>query len=61
MARKRSNLKLVTVKIDEDTLIRLDTLSKNMGKCRSELIRAAIQKYLEQNTKQMPRIIIIEK
>jgi metal-responsive CopG/Arc/MetJ family transcriptional regulator len=47
--------------MDEDTLIRLDTLSKNIGKCRSELIRAAIQMYIQHNTKQMPRIIIIEK
>jgi len=61
MPRKRSHLKLVTFKIDEDSLIRLDTISKNTGKCRSELIRTAIQMYIQQNTKQMPRIIIIEK
>jgi metal-responsive CopG/Arc/MetJ family transcriptional regulator len=61
MPRKRSNLRLITFKIDEDLLIRLDTLSKNTGKCRSELIRAAIQMYIQQNNRQMPRIIIIEK
>jgi len=61
MARKRSNLRIVTVKIDEDTLILLDTLSKETGKSRSELIRDAAHLYIKQNLRRGPHVIIISK
>jgi len=61
MGRRRSNLRLVSVKIDENSLVLMDLLSKETERSRSELIRLAVQEYLKKNMpNQMPRIRIVE-
>jgi len=59
MGRRRGRTKLVSIKIDEDTLLRLDTLSREMERCRSDLIRAAIIQYIASRSRMLPRVIII--
>jgi metal-responsive CopG/Arc/MetJ family transcriptional regulator len=61
MRARRSKLRLVSVKIDEDTLIMLDALSKETGKSRSELIRDAAHIYIKENLRRGPHIVIISK
>ncbi len=39
-------LRIITFKIDEETLMRLDAVSRKTGIVRSELIRKAIELYL---------------
>jgi len=41
-------MRTVTFKLDEKTLEKLDAWAKALGKHRSELIREAIEHYLEQ-------------
>jgi metal-responsive CopG/Arc/MetJ family transcriptional regulator len=56
-------LKTVTFKIDEETLIKLDTLAAETGINRSEHIRKAISLYLfkvENELKNRPRIRVIK-
>ena len=60
MARKRSTLKIITVKIDEAELNMLEELAFESGKTRSDLIRAAVWEYIRRRaSKPLPRVKII--
>ncbi len=53
-------MRVVTFKVDEELLERLDTFAKLKGIPRSEVIRKAIELYLrveERNTRPQPKII----
>jgi metal-responsive CopG/Arc/MetJ family transcriptional regulator len=61
MGRRRSNLRLVSIKIDENSLVLMDLLSKQTGRSRSELIRLAVHEYLKKNMPNpTPRVRIVE-
>ena len=60
MARKRSTLKIITVKIDEAELNMLEELAFESGKTRSDLIRDAVWEYIRRRaSKPIPRVKII--
>ena len=60
MARKRSTLKIITVKIDEAELNMLEELAFESGKTRSDLIRDAVWEYIRRRaSKPLPRVKII--
>jgi len=44
-----ARLKVISIKIDESLLNAVDTVAKNTGISRSEIIRRALIKYLEEN------------
>jgi metal-responsive CopG/Arc/MetJ family transcriptional regulator len=44
-----SRLKVISIKIDETLLNALDAAAKNTGVSRSEIIRRALVRYLEEN------------
>jgi metal-responsive CopG/Arc/MetJ family transcriptional regulator len=53
-------LKIITFKLDEETLKKLNMISEEMGIVRSEIIRKAIMLYLKENEqKQKPRIKVV--
>ncbi|MGC9115771.1 MAG: ribbon-helix-helix domain-containing protein [Fervidicoccaceae archaeon] len=55
-------LRIITFKIDEETLMRLDAVSRKTGIVRSDLIRKAIELYLnkiENELEQRPRIRVM--
>jgi metal-responsive CopG/Arc/MetJ family transcriptional regulator len=57
-------LRIITFKIDEETLMRLDVVSRKTGIVRSELIRKAIEIYLNKignELEQKPRIRVMPK
>jgi metal-responsive CopG/Arc/MetJ family transcriptional regulator len=59
---KKSGLKIITFKIDENTIAELEKYSFAMGLSRSEIIRRAILFYLKHNKPQSdhPRVKIVE-
>ena len=59
---KKGGLRIITLKIDENTLIELDKYSFAMGLSRSEIIRRAIFFYLRHNKLALdhPRVKIVE-
>jgi len=60
LARKRSTLKIITVKIDEAELNMLEELAFESGKTRSDLIRDAVWEYIRRRaSKPLPRVKII--
>jgi len=60
LARKRSTLKIITVKIDEAELNMLEELAFESGKTRSDLIRDAVWEYIRRRaSKPIPRVKII--
>lgn len=44
-----ARLKVISIKVDESLLNVLDTVARNAGVSRSEIIRRALVKYLEEN------------
>jgi metal-responsive CopG/Arc/MetJ family transcriptional regulator len=60
MARRRSTLKIITVKIDETELSMIEELAFKSGKTRSDLIRAAVWEYIRRHaSRPVPRVKII--
>jgi metal-responsive CopG/Arc/MetJ family transcriptional regulator len=59
---KKSGLKIITFKVDENTLIELDKISYATAMPRSEIIRRAILFYLRHNKLELnhPRVKIVE-
>ena len=61
MSRRKGHTKLVSIRIEEELLLQLDTLSRETGKIRSEMIREALKQYADKFLKNAPKVIIVEK
>lgn len=48
-------LRVVTFKMEEDELDKLDYYAKRKGRSRSEVIREAIRQYIKQNMYKLPK------
>jgi len=53
-----TRMRVVTFKIDEDLLRKLDDYASIMGETRSEVIRKAIEDYISRNVRKMRRVKI---
>jgi len=53
-----TRMRVVTFKIDEDLLRKLDDYASIMGETRSEVIRKAIEDYISRNVRRMRRVKI---
>lgn len=56
-----SRLRVVTVKMEEELLERVDELARELGVSRSAVIRSALELYLKLNSDKLrPRVIYVK-